>query len=1423
MKRSYPLLRARTAKTAPARNTGILGAMRHACILLASLGCGLALANPDNPTVVAGSATFGGSGNELLVTNTPGTIINWQGFSISGGEITRFMQQSVDSAVLNRVVGMDNSSLQGQLLSNGRVFLVNPNGIIIGGGARIDTAGFIASTLDIKDDDFLAGNYHFNGGGGGVIINNGTITSGPGGEVVLIAATVENGGVINALDGEIILAAGREVTLTSLDSENISYRVSAPGDRALNLGDLIAQNGAVGVFASQVTNRGNISANRVTQDAAGRIVLQADGLTEVSGNIDAQGQNVPGGDITILGNDIRLSAASVDASGTNGGRVRIGGAFQGGGELPAASRVEIDTASVVHADALQNGSGGRVIVWSEQSTRSYGRLTARGGSLSGDGGLVETSSRGNLDFGQPADVSASSGAPGTWLLDPEDVVIDSGQAASISSALDGGSNVEIRTADSGTGEGNITVAAPIRKTTGPDAALGLIAHNRIDVNAPIESVEGRLSVSLRAGRDIAVNAPITTNGGGYSAVIDAGLLPAETPAAAVESGEDAPDQAGDEGGEVDAVDAVDAMEDPTVGQNESVTDATGDDGGETAAADAPEVDNPVAMLESGVAQHADVNTGGGEVSLDAGAGGLLDVSATIDATNQATGGNGGNIRLLGEQVGLFDDALVDASGHGGGGEILVGGGQQGLDPAIDNASAVYLAPTATVRADALVEGDGGTVIIYADDTANVLGEVSARGGAAGGDGGLVETSGRTSLRVSRAPDVSADSGEGGTWLIDPDEINIVADISTTPPPLVSPFTSMGDATIEVQQIGQALAGGDVVITTGTMNELGSGNINWMAELVLGDYGTFSTPIGSLALNAENDIVFTDTIDSGFSFSPASQRLQNLTLNAGGDVIFDGAANDINISTNADITITAENLRLLAGAGGGAGLNAGDQLNLTITDTLEMRGDASSFTRALMNADGDDSAQAANIQTANLIMDDFSSINIREGSILAVTDTLTLDGGQLTNYGQTEANNMVIHGGRIQGFATDDSDALTTTGTVTIDLTSGLQLRQPWNIAATSTVNWLEGDIVLRDDINNAGTFNAIGDDFITIADDGEGAIIPPGVFNNLTGGVFNRVGVAGESATFRGVDFINQGTVDIRSGDLRFVEYEYLRNGVTQTDGTFVQSAGETVLNGGTLTGKAGALFFDPDLFDLIFDITDTNSVLQFTGGALNGGLSDTITTGGSINADLDLQGVEINPGHSPGTLTINGNLTADAGTTFNMELAGIGTGEYDVVNINGTATLNNPTMNLLHTGYAPPAGVAVLDSFDLITATALALNPGINLVQPTLPVGTIPGAGQFGGIYRVDYAGEPGLGGGEPGGGFTPGIPIPTGPGDPLIPFTPFSPFTPVPGVTVTGGGGRSGGTIPFFDITPLLVRLFEQIPEAGADDDQPEFLQCF
>jgi filamentous hemagglutinin family protein len=122
------------------------------------------LANPTGANVVRGTAAIHQAGNLLQITNSPNAIINWQSFSIGANEVTRFIQQSPSSAVLNRVTTQNPSQILGSLQSKlldgvttgGRVFLINPNGILFGAGAQIDVGGLVASTLRMSDDDFLA-------------------------------------------------------------------------------------------------------------------------------------------------------------------------------------------------------------------------------------------------------------------------------------------------------------------------------------------------------------------------------------------------------------------------------------------------------------------------------------------------------------------------------------------------------------------------------------------------------------------------------------------------------------------------------------------------------------------------------------------------------------------------------------------------------------------------------------------------------------------------------------------------------------------------------------------------------------------------------------------------------------------------------------------------------------------------------------------------------------------------------------------------------------------------------------------------------------------------------------------------------------------------------------------------------------------
>lgn len=412
-------------------------------------------AAPQGAAVVSGQVEIANPSSTLTeIKASHGAIINWKQFSIGTGETTRFIQPSSSSAVLNRVVGGSVSQILGQLQANGKVFLINPNGILIGAGARIDTNSFIASTLDIADADFQAGRLKFFATPtSGSIKNQGIITAGPGGSVALIAPNIENSGIIQSPDGKLLLAAGHKLEIASADLDNVTFEIQAPSDSVLNLGQLLADNGAIRVFAGLLSQSGEIRANRLVEDVDGSIRLiasdaitlaegsstRADGIsggsitiqstqgaTHVAGTVSAQGTENQGGRIAILGEKVAVeSTARIDASGQRGGgTILAGGDYQGRSpDVQNAQRVYVGEHAFLRADAEDNGNGGRIIIWSDENTIYYGGLSVRGGQNGGHGGFAEVSGKQNLQFSGTADLSAPYGDEGTLLLDPLDIIV----------------------------------------------------------------------------------------------------------------------------------------------------------------------------------------------------------------------------------------------------------------------------------------------------------------------------------------------------------------------------------------------------------------------------------------------------------------------------------------------------------------------------------------------------------------------------------------------------------------------------------------------------------------------------------------------------------------------------------------------------------------------------------------------------------------------------------------------------------------------------------------------------------------------------------------------------------------------------------------------------------------------------------------
>ena len=161
---------------------------------------------------------------------------------------------------------------------------------------------------------------------------------------------------------------------------------------------------------------------------------------------------------------------------------------------------------------------------------------------------------------------------------------------------------------------------------------------------------------------------------------------------------------------------------------------------------------------------------GGRILLDGDAeGGLTQVAGTLDVSSE--NGKGGSIVVTGERIAVAD-AKLDASGTSGGGTIKVGGGWQGKDATVANATQVTVERNVKVKADATQAGDGGTVVFWADGDNRFAGDISVRGGEQAGNGGKAEVSGKQTLQYAGKTDARAAKGRTGDLLLDPANITV---------------------------------------------------------------------------------------------------------------------------------------------------------------------------------------------------------------------------------------------------------------------------------------------------------------------------------------------------------------------------------------------------------------------------------------------------------------------------------------------------------------------------------------------------------------------------------------------------------------------------------------------------------------------------
>ncbi|WP_321348699.1 MBG domain-containing protein [Halopseudomonas oceani] len=288
---------------------------------------------PTGGNIVGGSGSISQDGNSLNVQqNSDKLITNWDSFDIGAGNTVNFYQPGSNSVALNRVIGEDASAIYGNLNANGKVFLVNPNGVLFGEGAAVNVGALVASTLSLSDQDFNDGNYQFQGdGNNAAVINRGSITA-DGGAVALLGGQVSNHGIIQANQGTVALAAGDKITLDFAGDGLLNVTVDEGTLNALvenhqlvraNGGHVVMTANATNALLQTVVNNTGVIEAQTLDNQSGTIVLKGGfngGTVNVAGTLDASAPDSgDGGFIDTSGAHVKIADGTRVTTKANNG------------------------------------------------------------------------------------------------------------------------------------------------------------------------------------------------------------------------------------------------------------------------------------------------------------------------------------------------------------------------------------------------------------------------------------------------------------------------------------------------------------------------------------------------------------------------------------------------------------------------------------------------------------------------------------------------------------------------------------------------------------------------------------------------------------------------------------------------------------------------------------------------------------------------------------------------------------------------------------------------------------------------------------------------------------------------------------------------------------------------------------------------
>ena len=635
-----------------------------------------------------------------------------------------------------------------------------------------------------------------------------------------------------------------------------------------------------------------------------------------------------------------------------------------------------------------------------------------------------------------------------------------------------------------------------------------------------------------------------------------------------------------------------------------------------------------AINNEGLIQAQRIDNQGGVIRLLGNSGDVL-TTGVLDASGAGSSDTGGTVQVLGERVAVYGDASIDVSGDNGGGLVQIGGSFQGADSDVQSASRTYVGPNAQINADARVSGDGGEVVVWADQVTRYYGDISARGGDQGGNGGSVEVSGKDNLIFAGNVDTSAPQGQMGSLLLDPADIVIsnAVDGDGADDGLIGG----ADGTV----LFADAPAGTATISQGALEALPSTT--------------------NVSLQATNSIVIQDLTNLGIADD-------TLTLAADGSVEFLAGAGGFSMNTGDTINVTGTGSLTIdtigtssGGTGNGAITTGAIQTN---GGNVSLNGTNVNVSGAVATSGGDflaNSGSIANFDSSGVLIDTTGAADTAGGAVSITTTALLTTGGITTSGGADiadlagqDAGAVTLTGGTITaGVITSTGSAATTgtnpdgaDGTVTLSATAGLSVQ---DIDAANVSLRVDADDNSAETLALAGTITSSGT--VTLAGSNTNA---------------NDTLSASNAANEWVVSSANTGTLNTQA----FNDFANLTGG-TSTDNFTVSGTGSLT---GTAAGGTGANSLTANNTANTWALSGTNagSVTNTNGTVAFTGVQNV--TGGSAADNFTVSGTGSLAGTANGAGGANSLTGANTANAWALNAANAGS----VTNTNGTVAFTN-------------------------------------------------------------------------------------------------------------------------------------------------------